>query len=1128
MKKNILLCFCFLFYLSWGQEYLDSYDVKTNQQRLDNSYLFIIENLKTHIFFDDGHCHSYLNVLAKSRGETEKLTHSEDFSSSVSKHSYNCFRIPFVGRVCASADWYVDNKISSFHFVMKKDIEYVKANYDIVEESEWGNCGSGMETRGSWSIPIFISPIEPCKTKTIEPFFSGDSDELELTVNASYKILPIHYLESKNPNDTDNTFLPIGDKIKLSAKNDFPSSWYYFQYTTDSINGKYINWKDINSNFIVETDKNRLSISVSAEDIFNGKANALEKAGEKVYFRVVTKNGNENCSSSNIVTLNVGQSGPKIQDFKAIHPKCFTDLGSLEVEFDRTLLPKEFLKVSLVHKNTKIAFMSYDYAQTKAMLGNGKKLVFENIPAGEYIFQTIGSIEHSRETKDKSILTQYLPTYSDGDNYDKTFVIKAPPPLTAQITHKTDNLCHGEQKGTITVSVSGGTPPYKYTRNRDTITVTGNTFTLTKFPVGTHTFTISDAHNCKVLDVSGKEVVFSQVITAPSAIIILDKSKKDVSGYGLKNGQITVQISGGTPFSAGAAYKVVLKGTQGNEITTFTTSQNVGNTEVFYSQLPPDTYTLTVTDQNNCSITPKTYLIKEPPPLIVSVLEENPISCNPLNDDPNNDPTLIKNGALTAHVKGGVVPYRYQWSRVSGATVTPLLGETEASLKGLTEGTYQVHIIDKNDNETRGTFTLKFPERLLLTVQSTEISCASPHSGVTKAIVQGGTPPYSYQWSDGQTTQTASGLSAGKYFVVVSDSRGCSLQSQVVLSYPEAVRIDSEQITQVTCHKGSDGSISVHFSGGKGNVAVRWYDSNNQEITKNISADRKTIRNLSAGKYKIVLRDEGDCPAIEEEFEITQPDAISLNLPQEITLCQGDSHTFDLSGQLPSATFQWFDASGNLLGSDASFTVSQQGEYRVEATNSTGCKATANVRVRQSSQVLEVDFLVATTSYYDYTLKLINLSKNIDSFQWQFSDDVVIISQNKQDAEIRFTKEGTYIVGFQGTLGDCSKLIQKTLYVEKDRIGLSQETTFQKQIESFLVVPNPNSGSYELHIKLNKASSIRVRLVDLLGCELFAPEEFPANTDFILPFNRPTLSAGQYIILLETEGDVLSQKMIVK
>ncbi len=993
----------------------------------------------------------------------------------------------------------------------------------------------------------YDEPIKLCKK-----FYDrkeGDGNAASLSSSLEVYVVPLHTLSAEKINNIDNTYLPIGQKINLNAKKGFPSDLYHYEYATEKKIEKrrkwfgyedveVYNWEKLSPTFKKE---NGSVLSVSAEDVLRSEEDAKKHIGKPVYFRVVSydkDNPSNVCSSSNIVNLTVTRSAPSIVRTEIIEkPKCFGDTKTVvKLYFNRKLHGdinqyrsnrQDYIGETLsiwAEKDGVSVLQTQDYTEQLLQNSETNSIEITTESSGNYTIQTLGNLYY----KDKNGQQKSVSVYTDGDKNRYSLPINIPTKLTAQITHKKDNICHGEHKGTISVSVSGGTPPYKYIKNGNTIAFTGSTFTIENLSEGTHSFTVTDANDCKVLDSQGKEIVFSQVITAPSAVSILSESKKDVSGYGLNNGEIRVQIGGGTPFSTGTAYKVVLKGTKGNEITTFTTTQNTNILEVFYNQLPPDTYTLSVADQNNCSITPRNFVIEQPDPLVVRISEENPISCNPLNDDPNNDPTLNKNGVLLAHAQGGVVPYRYQWNRVSGTTVTPLLGENEATLKGLTQGTYQVNITDQNNNQTSGTFTIQFPERLLLTTQGSEISCSAPTSGVAKAIVNGGTPPYSYQWSDGQTAQTASGLSAGKYFVIVTDNRGCSLQSQVVLSYPEAVKIDNEQITHTTCHNGNNGSISVVISGGKGTTNIRWYNSENQEITKNISSDRKTIRNLSAGKYRIVLRDESDCPAIEKEFEITHPDAILVNLPHGITLCQGDSYTFDLSEQHPSSTFEWFDASGNLLGTDATFNVSEQGEYQVEITNAVGCKATAKVQVRQSSQVLDVDFLVATTSYYDYTLKLINLSKNIDSFQWQFPDDVIVVSQNKQEAEVRFTKEGTYVVGFQGTLGSCNKLIQKTLYVEKDRVGLSQEPTFEKQIESFLIVPNPNSGNYQLHIKLNKASKIRVRLVDLLGRELFTAEEFPTNTEFILPFNKPTLSAGQYIILLETESDVLSQKMIVK
>ncbi|GJQ05085.1 T9SS type A sorting domain-containing protein [Capnocytophaga canimorsus] len=983
-------------------------------------------------------------------------------------------------------------------------------------------------------------PIELCKR--LYYHVNGDNHGTSLTYSLEAYAIPLHTFSSEKLRDTiSNSYLPIGTKVKLLAKEGFPLELYNYQYSktrtwNNAINDYEYQWENLS-----QASKSHI-LSVSAEDIFGSKLEAERHIGEMVYFRVVSfdkDNFGQVCSSSNVIPLKVTISAPKVKEFKPVQPRCPKENGSVQVVLDRELYANEKARLSIVQgtmvngtfSSTGDPVISYDNEQFKANFKN-KTITIPNIASLRdslhwYQLQFIGKYYYERDS---------ISSFSDGVEFNKTFRIVAIPELKAEITSK-NNVCYGESEGSIEVSVSGGTPPYRYIKDGDTLNITGNKFTLTDLSARDYTIGILDSHNCRREDTT-------ITITEPVAPITIvnekeeeEKSneepnpsffKKDVSGFGLKNGEIQAILTGGTPFEAPSEpYRYTLTTKSGVVVSTFSTQTNVQGFTVRYSQLDKGDYILTITDKNNCVLT-KTIFIDEPDPLVVSISEKNAISCNPANEDPNNDPKLNKDGELYAYVKGGRPPYEYQWYRVEAGNSERLLGETGSVLKQLTEGVYRVDIKDKKNNTTSGSFTLKFPERLILTTESTEIRCSAPTSGTAKALPQGGTPPYTYQWSDGQTSQTATGLSVGKYFVVVSDSKGCSVQSQVVLSYPEAARIDSEEITQLTCYGDDNGSIVLTTSGGKGTVTHTWYDASGRMLTKGVSKDGKSVKNLVAGTYKIVLRDEGDCPPIEKIFEITQPEKLQLHLPTEVTLCQGDSHTFELGGQIADATYRWTDASGNLLGTDASLVVHLAGDYYVEATSPEGCKASAKTIVKQSSQILEVDFLVATTSYYDYTLKLINLSKKADALQWQFPDDVIVINQNRQEAEVRFPKEGIYRVGLKGTLGECQKVIEKQLFVEKDRVGISQGIQVQKNIESFLIVPNPNSGSYQLHIKLNKASTIRVRLIDMLGRELFAPEEFSEQTDFILPFNKPTLSAGQYIILIEAAGDVLSQKMIVK
>lgn len=977
-----------------------------------------------------------------------------------------------------------------------------------------------------------------------DQYFDIDSRSPRMSsVRFFIKITPLHTLASEKLRDTiSNTYLPIGTKVKLLAKEGFPSELYNYQYSktrtwNSTINDYEYQWENLS-----QTSKSHI-LSVSAGDVFGSTLEAEQHIGKKVYFRVVSfdkDNPSQVCSSSNVIPLEVTISAPKVKEFKPVQPRCPKENGSAQVVLDRELYANEKASLSLVRGKmidgkfvSDFPILSYDNEQFKANFKN-KTITIPNIPSLTdslhwYQLQFTGKYHYGRDS---------IPTFSDGEEFDKTFRIVAIPEITTRISSKKDNICYGKNEGSITISVSGGTPPYRYIRDGNTLNITGNEFTLANLSAGDYTIGILDKNDCQM------EGAVTATITQPNAPITLvneneaeEKNdqpnplffKKDVSGFGLKNGEVRAVLTGGTPFEAPSEpYRFTLTTKSGTTISTFSSQTDIQNQFiVHYSQLDKGDYILTITDKNNCILT-KAIFIDEPDPLVVSISEKTAISCNPTNDDPNNDPKLNKDGELYAYVKGGRPPYEYQWYRVEGATSEKLLGEAESVLKQLTEGTYRVDIKDKKSNTTQGTFTLRFPERLSLTTESTEIRCSAPASGTARALPQGGTPPYSYQWSNGQTSQTATGLSVGKYFVSVTDSKGCMVQSQVVLSYPEAARVDSEQITQLTCYGDDNGSIVLTTSGGKGKVIHTWYDASGNVLTKGVSKDGKSVKNLVAGTYKIVLRDEGDCPPIEKTFEIAQPQKLQLTLPNQVTICQDDNYTFDVRGQIANATYRWTDASGNVLGTEATLVVHLAGDYYLEASTDQGCKVSAKTVVKQSAQVLEVDFLVATTSYYDYTLKLINLSKKTDALQWQFPENVVVVSQNKQEVEVRFPKEGTYKVGLKGTLGACHKVIEKQIFVEKDRVGISQGIQVQKNIESFLIVPNPNSGSYHLHIKLNKASAIRVRLIDMLGRTLFAPEEFSEQTDFVLPFNKPNLAAGQYIILIEAQDDVLSQKMIVK
>ena len=656
--------------------------------------------------------------------------------------------------------------------------------------------------------------------------------------------------------------------------------------------------------------------------------------------------------------------------------------------------------------------------------------------------------------------------------------------------------------------------------------VSGNIFTIPNLASGTYTLSITDKNNCQIIK-NGEVAPLVATITQPQKpITIVNEGDyiSQIKGYGRRDGRISPIIEGGTPRNVDGGYTILLQTPTQTIVPDNSYREHSGRFHATFDNLDKGTYTLIIQDYNGCILKKDITMIE--PPLLTSTITATPISCNQNNNDPNNHYELYNNGELRATVEGGVPPYtKYEWKKIGSSQ--PLQGNNTPIIRGLGKGTYQLVVTDVNENQVTATYTLTEPPVLRLSVSKSEMTCSAPNDGKATAIASGGTPPYTYLWNTGHTGAHITGLTAGKYFVTVSDSRGCSIQEKVVLSYPEEVVVDNATITPITCHGGNDGKIVLTLSGGKGAVTVSWYDAEGNSISEHITNNGKTIYGLKAGRYKAIFHDQSDCPAVEQLYEVSQPEKTVINIPSQITICQGDTRSFDLSADFPSATFRWTDGAGSLLSTEPSFTISAQGEYKVEITNEKGCKDTTTFGVLQSDKILTVDFLAATNTYYNYTVKLVNLSHNITS-QWILPAEVTLIKEENGDAEVRFPNEGTYTIGLKGFLDGCEKILYKTLWVEKDRLGIGRENAPKEVlIDDFRIVDNPNNGTFRIEVKLKKPSTIKIYGMDILGREVISPIEQPEGTIFNIPITDGRISAGQYLIILEAGGDVMVQKMII-
>ena len=468
----------------------------------------------------------------------------------------------------------------------------------------------------------------------------------------------------------------------------------------------------------------------------------------------------------------------------------------------------------------------------------------------------------------------FTVTDSNSCTYTDSVTITQPSAIIASAT-TTNVSCNAGNDGTATLILSGGT---------GTLTADWGTANPNALSAGAHTFSITDSNNCNLID--------SISISEPT-LLSVSYLIEEVSCYGSSDGSVIATIVGG--------------------ILPYNYIWSSGGTTSMEDSLSAGTYSLTVTDSNNCSIT-DTMFITQPAVLSSSFLQNNVSACG------------LSDGSIDAAFSGGTQPYTFDWSN----------GDTTEDISNLGAGQYTLIVADSNNCSIFDTIIITQTSYNLLANATTsnynnyQISCNGGTDSIT-AIVSGGSPGYSYLWSDGQTTPIANNLVAGNYTLIVTDSNSCNYTIFVTLNEPPLL-FNTIVSTNALCNGSSDGSISVNVSGGVPNYNINWGGISNPNT-------------LSAGNYIIATTDSNACVAI-DSVEITQPNLLSgsimvtSNYNGENVSCYGSSDGSVMAtivgGILP---YNYIWSSGGTTSMEDSLSA---GTYSLTVTDSNNCVTTLN------------------------------------------------------------------------------------------------------------------------------------------------------------------------------------------
>jgi len=589
-------------------------------------------------------------------------------------------------------------------------------------------------------------------------------------------------------------------------------------------------------------------------------------------------------------------------------------------------------------------------------VANGMASVTASNGTGPYVYSWAPSGGTSSNTAPLGPGT-YTVTVNDAACHSDTaiYVITQPAQLRDSIVDSVEVKCFGGVTGSATVAVKGGTGVYSYSWASSG----GTNNVATNLAAGPYTVTVTDANSCKV--------TASITLTQPTAISPVAVGTNALCSGGL--GSITTTgTSGGTP------------------VYTYKWSNGATTSSITAATGP---YTVTITDANSCTATATVSIISSSAlrDSITSIVEEpcfgdlkgsltlgvkggtgtynyvwtptaqtsDPATGlaagnykvvvtdgNGCKDSANGtitEPSKISitakqfsvtchgacNGQLVSLVTGGTGAYAYNWSN----------GATMAGVSNVCPGTYSLVVTDGNGC-TADTTGLIITEPTAITGTVTPVTAhCSQSDGSACVNAAGGTPGYTYAWSNGNTATCMNNVPPASYTVIITDANKCNDTIKTVVSNLPGDTAVITSVTNVTCNGGTDGTATGNGKGNNPPFTYSWSTATTQTT--------QTATGLSAGVYTLTVTDAVGCKST-VIANITEPALVVTTPGPAQTICIGQSTVLTVTtvGGTPGYTYTWMP--GSLTGPSVNVSPTTTTTYTISTADANNCPG-ANVTI---------------------------------------------------------------------------------------------------------------------------------------------------------------------------------------
>jgi hypothetical protein len=614
----------------------------------------------------------------------------------------------------------------------------------------------------------------------------------------------------------------------------------------------------------------------------------------------------------------------------------------------------------------------------------------------------------------------YTVTVYDVDNDSAwiTYNVTQPNPLSIA-NSITEPSCYNYADGAIDITVTGGTVSGDYSYAWTTRGGSGVEPTLqdqTGISKGMYFVLVKDDNKCSVND--------SFYVSQPDPIHFAGSIVTNVTPPG-SNGSVIPAVSGGTsPY----AYAWTGPGT-------FT------STEDTITGLGGGNYLLVITDNHTCT-GDTTYLVFEEGVMIATISNKTDVTCYGQND-----------GTAVVTVLSGVPPFTYQWSDMSPFPSS----DTFTIRTGMNKGTYYITVTDNDSHTSSTSVYINGPSAaLLLTLQPSDLKCYNDSSGVIDLMVQWGTFPYSFSWSNGFEGEDLVNIPKGNYSVTVTDAHGCIETGATYVGEPGQFVVENiSEDKSIHCFGDKTGELTAHPSGGIQPYSYQWDDPGGQST--------ETAYELEAGDYTVVVTDLNNCHASKQRT-LSQPGKITVNATHSDVTCTGENNgqiVPSVSGGTAPFNYLWSNGETSMVNSNL-----PPGNYNLKITDYYNCKDSS-----LAVEILEPDEIIIVSQVSDSNTITVAAEGGTPPLVYTLNG-----GSPQSTGEFVDLPNGTYTVEVNDA-NNCGPVVSDEFeinIVSVEELGYSPMQIF----------PNPSAGKFNIIFEAS-AGETTIEVLDITGVVVY-------------------------------------------